>query len=138
MFILKHIFHPFCWVFDSTTMILKVVIHRSDQSFSRVPLFSTPWITACQASVSSSFRIDWLDLLSIQGTLKSLLQHYSSKASILQCLAFFIVQRSYPYMITGKTIALTRRTFVGKVMSLPPVFIYLENIHRFILLYKNS
>ena len=110
----------------------------SVQSLGRVWLFSTPWITACQASVSSSFRIDWLDLLSIQGTLKSLLQHYSSKASILQCLAFFIVQRSYPYMITGKTIALTRRTFVGKVMSLPPVFIYLENIHRFILLYKNS
>ena len=65
-----------------------------------------------------SFRMDWLDLLAIQGTLKSLLQHYSSKAPILQCLAFFIVQLSHPYMTTGKTIALTRRTFIGKVMSL--------------------
>ena len=66
-----------------------------------------------------SFRMDWLDLHAFQGTLKSLLQHHSSKASILQCLAFFIVQFSHPYMTTGKTIALTRQTFVGKVMSLP-------------------
>ena len=65
-----------------------------------------------------SFRMDWLDLLAVQGTLKSLLQHHSSKASILQCSAFFIVQLSHPYMTTGKTIALTRRTFVDKVMSL--------------------
>ena len=65
-----------------------------------------------------SFRMDWLDLLALQGTLKSLLQHHSSKASILQCSAFFIVQLSHPYMTTGKTIALTRRTFVGKIMSL--------------------
>ena len=65
-----------------------------------------------------SFRMDWLDLLTVQGTLKSLLQHHSSKASILQRSAFFIVQLSHPYMTTGKTIALTRRTFVGKVMSL--------------------
>ena len=65
-----------------------------------------------------SFTIDWLDLLAVHGTLKSLLQHHSSKASILQCSAFFIVQLSHPYMITGKTIALTRWTFVGKVMSL--------------------
>ena len=65
-----------------------------------------------------SFRMDWLDLLAVQGTLKNLLQHHSSKASILQCSAFFIVQLSHPYMTTGKTIALTRRTFVGKVMSL--------------------
>ena len=64
-----------------------------------------------------SFRMDWLNLLSIQGTLKSLLQHHSSKASILQCSAFFIVQFSHLYMTTGKTIALTRWTFVGKVMS---------------------
>ena len=62
--------------------------------------------------------MDWLDLLAVQGTLKSLLQHHSSKASILQRSAFFTVQLSYPYMNTGKTIALTRRTFVGKVMSL--------------------
>jgi len=65
-----------------------------------------------------SFRIDWLDFLVVQGTLKSLLQHHSSKASILQCSAFFIVQLSHPYMTTGKTIALTRWTFGGKVMSL--------------------
>ena len=64
------------------------------------------------------FRMDWLDLLAVQGTLKSLCQHHSSKASILQCSTFFTVQLSHPYMTTGKTIALTRRTFVGKVMSL--------------------
>ena len=64
------------------------------------------------------FRMDWLDLLAVQGTLKSLLQHHSSKASILWCSAFFIVQLSYPYMTTGKTIALTRQTFVDKVISL--------------------
>ena len=65
-----------------------------------------------------SFRMDWLDLLAVQGTLKSLLQHHSSEVSILQCSAFFTVQLSHPYMTTGKTIALTRWTFVGKVMSL--------------------
>ena len=65
-----------------------------------------------------SFRMDWLDLLAVQGTLKSLLQHHSSKASTPRCSAFFTVQLSHPYMTTGKTIALTRRTFVGKGMSL--------------------
>ena len=65
-----------------------------------------------------SFRMDWLDPLAAQGALKSLLQHYSSKASMLRCSAFFIVQLSHPYMASGKTIALTRWTFVGKVMSL--------------------
>ena len=65
-----------------------------------------------------SFRMDWLDLLAVQGTLKSLLQHHSSKASVLRCSAFFTVQLSHPYMTNGKTIALTRQTFVGKVMSL--------------------
>ena len=65
-----------------------------------------------------SFRMDWLDLLAVQGTLQSLLQHYSSRASVLRCSAFFTVQLSHPYMTTGKTIALTRWTFVGKVMSL--------------------
>ena len=65
-----------------------------------------------------SFRTDWLDLLAVQGTLKSLLQHHSSKASILRCSAFFTVQFSHPYMTTGKTIALTRGIFVGKVMAL--------------------
>ena len=161
---------------------------RSDQSLSRVRLFVTPWIAACQTSLSItnsrsslrppsiesvmpsshlilcrhllllplippsirifsnestlhmrwpkywsfsfsiipskeipgliSFRVDWLDLLAVQGTLKSLLQHHSSKASILWHSAFFTVQLSHPYMTTGKTIAWTRRTFVGKVMSL--------------------
>ena len=65
-----------------------------------------------------SFRMDWLDLLAVQGTLKSLLQHHSLKASILRHSPFFTIQLSHPYMTTGKTIALTRRTFVGKVMSL--------------------
>ena len=69
-----------------------------------------------------SFRMDWLDLLAVQGTLRSLLQHHSSKASNLPCSAFFIVQLSHPYMTTGKTIALTRWTFVGKVMS----FMYIK------------
>ena len=66
-----------------------------------------------------SFRIDWFDLLTVQGTLRNLLQQHSSKSSIIQCSAYFIVQLSHPYMTTGKTIALTRQTFVGKVMSLP-------------------
>ena len=65
-----------------------------------------------------SFRINWLDLLAVQGTLKSLLQHHSSKVSVLRCSAFFMAQLSHPYMTTGKTIALTRQTFVCKVMSL--------------------
>ena len=84
----------------------------------------TYWSISFNISLSNehpgliSFRMDWLDLLIVQGTLKSLLQHHNSKASILQCSAFFIVQLSHPYMTTGKTIALTRWTFVGKVMSL--------------------
>ena len=79
-------------------------------SFSIIPSKEIPGLI--------SFRMGWLDLLAVQGTLKSLLQHHSSKASILQCSAFFTVQLSHPYMTTGKTIALTRRTAVGKVMSL--------------------
>ena len=75
-------------------------------------------ITSNEYSGLISFRIDWFDLLAVQGTLKSLLQQHSSKASILQCSAFFIVQLSRPYMTTGKTIALTRWPFVSKVMSL--------------------
>ena len=71
-----------------------------------------------EPSALISFRMDWLDFLAVQGTLKSLLQHHSSKVSILQCSAFFIVQLSHLYMTTGKTIALTRQAFVGKVMSL--------------------
>ena len=65
-----------------------------------------------------SFRMDWLDLLAVQGTLKSLFQHHSSEASVLQCSAFFMIQLSHPYMTTRKSITLTRRSFVGKVMSL--------------------
>ena len=79
-------------------------------SFSIIPSKEIPGLI--------SFRMDWLDLLVVQGTLKGLLQHHSSNASILQCSAFFTVQISHPYMMTGKTIALTRWTFVGKVMSL--------------------
>ena len=79
-------------------------------SFSIIPSKEIPGLI--------SFRIDWLDLLAVQGTLKGLLQHHSSKASILRYSAFFTVQLSHPYMTTGKTIALTRRTLVGKVMSL--------------------
>src|SRR5574340_412641 len=79
-------------------------------SFSIIPSKEIPGLI--------SFRMDWLDLLVVQGTLKSLLQHHTSKASILWCSAFFTVQLSHPYMTTGKTIALTRRTFVGKVLSL--------------------
>ena len=82
------------------------------------------WSFSFSISVSNehlgliSFRMDWLDLLAVQGTLKSLLQHYRSKAPILRCSAFFTVQLSHQYMTTGKTIALTRWTFVGKIMSL--------------------
>src|SRR5574340_81375 len=79
-------------------------------SFSIIPSKEIPGLI--------SFRMDWLDLLAVQGTLKSLLQHYNSKASILRHSAFFTVQLSHPYMTTGKTIALTRQTLVGKVMSL--------------------
>ena len=79
-------------------------------SFSIIPSKEMPGLI--------SFRMDWLDLLAVQGTLKGLLQHHSSKASVLRSSAFFTVQLSHPYMTTGKTIALTRWTFVGKVMSL--------------------
>ena len=78
-------------------------------NFSNIPSHEHPGLI---------FRMDWLDLLEVQGNLKSLLQHHSSKASILQCSAFFTDQLSHPYMTTGKTIALTRQTFVNKVMSL--------------------
>ena len=95
----------------------------SNESALRIKL-SKYWCFSFSISPSNehpgliSFRMDWLDLLAVQGTLKSLLQHHSSKASILRHSAFFTVQLSHPYMTTGKTIALTRRTLVGKVMSL--------------------
>ena len=87
-------------------------------SFSTIPSKEIPGLI--------SFRMDWLDLLAVQGTLKSLPQHHSSKASILRCSAFFTVQLSHPHMTTGKTIALTRWTFFGKVMSL--LFIMLSRL----------
>ena len=77
-----------------------------------------------------SFRMDWLDLFAVQGTLKNLLQHHSAKTSILQCSAFFIVQLSHPYMTIGKTTALTRQTFVGKVMS-----VLFNMLSRFVILF---
>jgi len=93
-------------------------------SFSIIPSKEIPGLI--------SFRMDWLDILAVQGTLKSLLQHHSSKASILWCSAFFTVQLSHPYMTTGKTIILTKRTFVGKVMSL--LFNMLSRLWDYIIL----
>ena len=109
-------------------LLLLPSIFPSIRVFSNVSVFRIRWPKYWGFSFSISpsneysglisFRMNWLDLLAAQGTLKSLLQHHSSKASILQRSAFFIVQLSHPYMTTGKTIVLTRRTFVGKVTSL--------------------
>ena len=108
--------------------LLLTSIFPSIRVFSNEPVLRIRWPKYWSFSFSISpsneysglifIRMDWLDLLAVQGTLKSLLQHHSSKASILQCSAFFTVQLSHPNMITGKTIALTRWTFVGKVMPL--------------------
>ena len=99
----------FQWVSASNQVAKVLEFQLQHQSFQKVfiPL-----------GILISFKIDWLDLLAVQWTLKSLLKYHSSKASILRCSAFFTVQHSHPYMTTGKTIALTRWTFVGKVMSL--------------------
>ena len=109
-------------------LLLLPLILPSIRVFSNESVLCIRWPKCWSFSFSNSpsneysrlifFRMDWLDLLAVQGTLKSLFQHYSSKASILQGSAFFIVQLSHPYMTTGKTIALTRWTLVGKVMSL--------------------
>ena len=109
-------------------LLLLPSIFPSIRVFSNESVLCIRWPKNCSLSFSISpsnehpglifFRMDWLDLLAVQGTLKSLFQHHSSKASILQPSAFFTVQLSHPYMTTGKTIALTRRTFVGKGMSL--------------------
>ena len=109
-------------------LLLLCSIFPSIRVFSNESALHIRWpkYWSCSFSISSSneysglisFRMDWLDLLAVQGTLKSLLQYHSSKSSILQCSAFFIVQLSHPYMTTGKTTALTRQTFVGKVISL--------------------
>ena len=109
-------------------VLLPPSIFPSIRLFPNEPVLCIRWPNYWSFSFSTSpsnqysglipFRMDWLDLLAVQGTLKSLLQHHSSKASILQRSAFFTVQFSHPYMTTGKTIALTRRIFIGKVMSL--------------------
>ena len=118
-------------------LLLLPPIPPSIRVFSNESTLRMRWPEYCSFSLSISpsnehpglisFRMDWLDLLAVQGTLKSLLQHHSSKASILQCSAFFTVQLSHPYMTTGKTIALTRRTFASKVMSL--LFNMLSSCH---------
>ena len=108
------------------TIFILPSIFSSIRVFSSESVLRVRWPEYWSFSISPSneysglisFRISWLDLLAVQGTLKSLLQYHSSKASILQCSAFFMVQLSHPYMTTGKTIALTRWTFVDKVMSL--------------------
>ena len=101
---------PSLRVFSNESTVLMRWLKYWNFSFSICPSREHPGLV--------SFRMDWLDLLAVQGTLKSLLQHHSSKASILQHSAFFAVQLSHPYMTTGKTIALTRWTLVGKIMSL--------------------
>ena len=109
-------------------LLLLPSIFPSIRVFSNESAFHIRWPKYWSFSFSTSpskeysglisFRMDWLDLLAVQGTLKSLLQHHSSKASVLQCSAYFIVQLSHPYMTTGKTVALTRQTVVGKVLFL--------------------
>ena len=122
------------WVMPSNYLIFCHPLLLLPSIFPRIRVFSndsalcirwpTYWRFSFNISPSNehpgliSFRMDWLDLLAVQGTLKRLLQHHSSKASILQCSAFFIVQLSHPYMTTGKTIGLTRWTFIDKVISL--------------------
>ena len=121
-------------------LLLPPSIFPSNRVFSNESVLCIRWLKYWSFSISPSneysglisFRMDWLDLLAVQGTLKSLLQHHSSKSSILWPLAFFIVQLSHPYMTTGKTIALTRWTFVGKVMSL--LFNMLWNNRKVLLL----
>ena len=116
------------WLFTIFRSLFKLTsvesVRPSDHLFHSCPLLLLPSffpsirVFSDQVTCVYSFRLDWLDLLAVQGTLKSLLQHRSSKASILQCSASFLIQLSHPYMTTGKITALTRWTFVGKVMSL--------------------
>ena len=120
---------PLSWWYHPTTssLLLLPSIFPRIRVFSSESVLCTRWpkywrfrfsiSPSNEYSGLSSFRMDWLDILAVQGTLKSLLQHHSSKALILQCSAFFIVQFSHPYMTTGKTIAVTRQTYVGKVMN---------------------
>ena len=119
---------PFNHLILCCPLLLLTSVFPSIRVFSNESVFCIRWTKYWSFSFSispsneysglTSFRMDWLDLLAVQGTLKSLLQHHSSKASILWCSALFIVQLSHPYMTTRKTIALTRWTFVGRVMSL--------------------
>ena len=125
---------PFSWWCHSTISVSVIPFSSRLQSFPalgsfRMSQFITSGGQTIEVSASTSvlpmniqglisFRMDWLDLLAVQGTIKSLLQHHTSEASILWCSAFFAIQLSYPYMTTGKTIALTKWTFVGKVMAL--------------------
>ena len=117
--------HP---TISSSVVLFLHSIFASIRVFSNESVLSIKWPKCWSFSFNISpsneysglisFRVDWLDLLAVHGTLKSLLQHHSLKASILWCSAFFIVQLSHPYMTTGKTISLTRRTFVGKVICI--------------------
>ena len=127
------------WVGDDILchplLLLPSVFPRVFSNESTLPIrwpkywsFSFSFSPSNEYSGLISFQIDWFDLLAVQGTLKHLLQHHSSKASILWCSAFFMVQLSHPYMTTGKTIALTRRTFVSKVVSL-----LLNMLSRFVI-----
>ena len=119
---------PFSHLILCRSLLLPPSIFPSIRVFSNEPVLCIRWLKYCSFSFNISpsneyswlisFRMDWLDLLGVQGTLESLLQHNSSKASVLWHSAFFMVQLSHPYMTTGKSIALTRRTFVGKIMSL--------------------
>ena len=121
---------PFNHLILCRPLLLPPSIFPSNRVFSNESVLYIRWIKYWRFSLSISpsneysglisFRMDWLDLFVVQGTLKGLLQHHSSKASILRCSAFFIFQLSHPYMTTGKTTALTRWNFVGKVMS--PLF----------------
>ena len=126
-----------------SSLLLLPSIFPSTRFFSNESVLHIRWPKYWSFSISPSneysrlisSRIDWLDLLAVQGTLKSLLQHYSSKASILWCLALFIVQLSHPHMTLGKTIALTRQTFVGKIMSL---LLNIPEIKRYLLLGRKT
>ena len=119
---------PYNYLIFCCPRLLPPSIFPSSKVFSNESVLCIRWPKYWSFSFSTShsneylglisIRMDWLDLLAVQGTLKNLLQHHSSKASILQCSAVFIVQLSYPYMTTEKNVALTRRTFVGKMMSL--------------------
>ena len=113
------LYHPLL-LLSSIFPSIRVFSNESALRIRRLKYWSSSF-SLCPSNKYSrliSFRIDWLDILAVHGTLKSLLQHHSSKASILWCSVFFMVQLSHPYMTTGKAIALTIQTFVGKVMSL--------------------